>query len=181
MSATASAYKALTTRCRNIVIDWLSKTKGLLEASESERVIARESSSESSRRDRVREIRLCLTACEENTIMLETTLDKFTKAYDDLEEHTDDEDKKMYEYVDNIHDTLVQLNERQSALKRVLQGLLEEQETPERMTDSNSLNPDIYPMGPLSVSKLPLIPIPNFSGKRWEWENFWGTIQGKCT
>ncbi|KAK6753683.1 hypothetical protein RB195_012960 [Necator americanus] len=163
MSATASAYKALTTRRRNIVIDWLSKTKGLLEASESE--------TESSRRDRVREIRLCLTACEENTIMLETTLDKFTKAYDDLEEHTDDEDKKMYEYVDNIHDTLVQLNERHSALKRVLQELLEEQETPEHMTDSNSLNPGIYPMGPLSVSKLPLIPIPNFSGKRWEWEN----------
>ncbi|KAK5969815.1 hypothetical protein GCK32_016405 [Trichostrongylus colubriformis] len=142
MAGTATAEKGWATKRRTAAAEWLRATQGLLRE---EDTIA-----ESSRKDCMRELRRCLMDCGDHLTLQEKVLGKFTRAYDELKEHSEEDDKKFSEYISCTHDTIWQLSERTSALKRALMDLSEESESQQTSTGMSVRNSS-QPLSSLSV------------------------------
>ncbi|KAK5982115.1 hypothetical protein GCK32_016166 [Trichostrongylus colubriformis] len=144
MAGTATAEKGWATKRRTAAAEWLRATQGLLRE---EDTIA-----ESSRKDCMRELRRCLMDCGDHLTLQEKVLGKFTRAYDELKEHSEEDDKKFSEYISCTHDTIWQLSERTSALKRALMDLSEESESQQTSTGMSVRNSS-QPLSSLSVRR----------------------------
>ncbi|PIO56741.1 hypothetical protein TELCIR_21858, partial [Teladorsagia circumcincta] len=109
--------------------------------------------------------------CDENITLMETTMTKLADAFDDLEDHTEEEEAQLNKYIDGAQDTIMKLHLHKAELERKMShyvgGNLTERQ--------NVLDPTV--MTPLALSKLPEIPIPIFTGRRWDWHNFWALFQ----
>ncbi|VDL68720.1 unnamed protein product, partial [Nippostrongylus brasiliensis] len=128
---------------------------------------------------RTNKCRLALTTCDDYIDMLESSLNALCTAYENVLNRTKEEDDKFEQYVDTVHDTMMMLQERKDKFKHIIHNLTtvvlqqedqdyKEQEYTYREESRTNL---------LSLSKLPPIPIPTFSGKRWEWDNFWALFK----
>ncbi|XGW04881.1 hypothetical protein V3C99_015783 [Haemonchus contortus] len=161
MASLLRTRKSLLTRRINSFGEWLK---------ESESLLAHPTEIEVSKR--VKDIRVGLKICEEGIVTIESSLDKLGEAFEELEEHSAEDDEKFDKYVDSANDMVIKLSTFKTQLLRALEDCTDPsgRGTAE---DSNGSVAQAVVSSPLSLSKLPEIPIPNFSGKRWEWDNYW--------
>ncbi|KAK6765378.1 hypothetical protein RB195_025339 [Necator americanus] len=105
-------------------------------------------------------------------VALEKALYAFTEAVDNLENPlTDEEDKKVSEYMDKAQETI---SETESLLTRM-------EISKQLISAHGHTNPQGSRAVPKTVAnanlaarfELPKIPIPEFTGKSWQWDNFW--------
>ncbi|KAK6728319.1 hypothetical protein RB195_005763 [Necator americanus] len=89
-------------------------------------------------------------------------LNNFTSALDDLQEPlTEENDKQVTQYLDKAHAVLERAQERIISIEGQLLGPSQEETTVVQMRTA------------AQIPKLPAIPIPTFTGKIWEFSNFW--------
>lgn len=84
MAATVRAYKGLVTERIETIIDWMRDNDALLITSP-----------ETARRRRAHDVSMALKVCDEHIALLETSLGKLASAFDDLEEHSEDDEEQL--------------------------------------------------------------------------------------
>ncbi|KAK6018374.1 Tas retrotransposon peptidase A16, partial [Ostertagia ostertagi] len=140
----------------NSITEWLKANENLLTPP-----------LETEKPKRLRDVRVALKVCEESIGTVESSLQKLAEAFENLEERSADDDAQYDKYVESANDVIVKLDN----FKTLLWGIWED--CMETANTNQNLVLQATAPSPLSISKLPEIPIPNFSGKRWEWDNYW--------
>ncbi|XGW34826.1 hypothetical protein V3C99_018675 [Haemonchus contortus] len=97
--------------------------------------------------------------------VVDYSLNKIAGSLENLEDRTDDDDTKFDTFMIKAHGIITMLYGRKKDLY-TLDGLVDSLE------HDQEAQQETKPINFLSASKLPSIPIPTFSGKRWEWETF---------
>nr|CDJ94931.1 Protein of unknown function DUF1759 and Protein of unknown function DUF1758 and Retrotransposon domain containing protein [Haemonchus contortus] len=115
--------------------------------------------------------RLAIRICDDHVALVESSLNKLAGSLENLEDRTDVDDAQFDKFMNRAHSIIMMLHGRKKDLLYTLNDLLESLEYDQEGQQ------ETRPMNFLSVSKLPPIPIPTFSGKRWEWENFWALFK----
>ncbi|KAK5976505.1 hypothetical protein GCK32_016887 [Trichostrongylus colubriformis] len=156
MTSLARTKKSLLTRRLNSIAEWLEDSERLLIPP-----------GETEKPNRIKDLRVALRVCEENIATIESSLHGLGEAFENISERSAEDDEKFDKYVESANDMIIKLVSHKAKLLRIWEDCMDttDQETVgERRPATQS---------PLSASKLPEIPIPNFSGKRWEWDNYW--------
>ncbi|EYC44534.1 hypothetical protein Y032_0458g1827 [Ancylostoma ceylanicum] len=113
---------------------------------------------------------MALKVCDEHIALLETSLSKLASAFDDLEEHSKDDGEQLDKYMNSVQEEIVKLHAHKTQLQHMIRDCTNDREMEPR---EDGRTPSVVTQAtPLSPSNLPVIPIPIFSGRRWEWENF---------
>ncbi|CAJ0593348.1 unnamed protein product [Cylicocyclus nassatus] len=87
MTTTIRAYKGLVTKRNDVALNWLQESAQLLQRIEQGGVAAQ--------RERAKEIMMDITTCEEYIDLLEASVTKLTKAFDGLQDATDEEEDQL--------------------------------------------------------------------------------------
>ncbi|CAJ0604418.1 unnamed protein product [Cylicocyclus nassatus] len=87
MTTTIRAYKGLVTKRNDVALNWLQESAQLLERIEQGGVAAQG--------ERAKEITMDITTCEEYIDLLEASVTKLTKAFDGLQDATDEEEDQL--------------------------------------------------------------------------------------
>ncbi|CAJ0588306.1 unnamed protein product [Cylicocyclus nassatus] len=87
MTTTIRAYKGLVTKRNDVALNWLQESAQLLQRIEQGGVAAQ--------RERAKEITMDITTCEEYIELLEASVTKLTKAFDGLQDATDEEEDQL--------------------------------------------------------------------------------------
>ncbi|CAJ0604468.1 unnamed protein product [Cylicocyclus nassatus] len=87
MTTTIRAYKGLVTKRNDVALNWLQELAQLLQRIEQGGVAAQ--------RERAKEITMDITTCEEYIDLLEASVTKLTKAFDGLQDATDEEEDQL--------------------------------------------------------------------------------------
>ncbi|EPB66843.1 integrase core domain protein [Ancylostoma ceylanicum] len=165
MTSTVRVFKGLLTKRCHTILDWLHDNATLVTALPDD---------ESAKRQRVYDIRLALKTCDDHVNLLELSMTKLAQAFDDLDEHSEADDEQFDKYMETAQDAIMKLHAHKSKLQHMAHvcatnNITRDDEQRGRITASQ--------VTPLSVNKLPQIPIPIFTGKKWNWDNFWALFQ----
>ncbi|KAK6030544.1 zinc knuckle [Ostertagia ostertagi] len=109
MTSTVRAYKGLLTKRSKIVSDWIQENATL---------VSTVPGSDPERLEWISDIRASLKVCNDNITLLETTMAKLADAFDDLEEHTADEEVQLNKYIDGAQDTIMKLHLHKAEIER---------------------------------------------------------------
>lgn len=88
---------------------------------------------------------------------MEQSLTKLTEAFDKLEDPTDEEKDQTEKYVENTQEIIMKVYVQKSNLKQVLQ---------KESTRDNHRTSGADQLDSIAASKLPVIPIPTFTGRK---------------
>ncbi|XGW11481.1 hypothetical protein V3C99_012734, partial [Haemonchus contortus] len=110
MASLLRTRKSLLTRRINSFGEWLKESESLLEHPAEIEVSKR-----------VKDIRVGLKICEEGIVTIESSLDKLGEAFEELEEHSAEDDEKFDKYVDSANDMVIKLSTYKTQLLRALE------------------------------------------------------------
>ena len=141
MSSTVRSLKGLITKRNDAAVNWLQDS---IQAPMDIQL------KESARR---------IKTCDGYIELLEASLTKLTKAFDETPETTEEEEDHLDKYIEKTHATIMKLHEHRRHLEETQEG--------NTGIDTDGVTSQAV------VNKLPTIPIPTFTGRKWEWDNFW--------
>ncbi|WKX95897.1 hypothetical protein Q1695_012396 [Nippostrongylus brasiliensis] len=156
MATVLRTQKALMTRRINAISQWIQDTAPLLERP-----------TDGEQRRRAHQYRMILSTCEEHIERLEASLNTLAAAFDNTDATSPDEEE-FKKYIDNAMDFVMTLHEHKDKVSAVIH------ETSANPQDTDSEEGRTCLLQP---SQLPPIPIPTFTGRRWEWDNFWALFE----
>ncbi|CAJ0592991.1 unnamed protein product [Cylicocyclus nassatus] len=140
MTSTVRAYKGLTTKRIDNVLNWLRESSKLLDP------VAPDL-----RQGQAQKIKLAIELCDENISLMESSLTKLTEAFDRIEDTDNEEEEQLDKYLESAQETIIKLQVHKTNLKQVMHeigqessGYDEEKETWDRYWSLESSGTEEY-------------------------------------
>ncbi|CAJ0603091.1 unnamed protein product [Cylicocyclus nassatus] len=143
MTTTVRAYKGLTTKRIDNVLNWLRESSKLLDP------VAPDL-----RQGQAQKIKLAIELCDENISLMESSLTKLTEAFDRIEDTDNEEEEQLDKYLESAQETIIKLHVHKTNLKQVMHEIGQESSDSEIVLGWRKSSPSRQSVGVLIANRL---------------------------